>query len=217
LEYSLRNIENWDWVTIVLVGIFAILSITRYLYPKRFHEFLSLPLTDKFFKLQGKSYEIKHLFNALLLAVQVLSISLFIYLYLSITNPLLVEENQWLLIQIGTGYTVLVLVKFLSEKIIAYIFNVESIINRYLYEKLSYTSLISLLVLTGNIVFVFIIDPTKNVLITFATVMAGLYIISLISSFKRNWIIILRHFFYFILYLCTLEIVPYIILYRLLV
>jgi uncharacterized protein DUF4271 len=217
LEYSLRNIENWDRVTIVLVGIFAILSITRYLYPKRFHEFLSLPLTDKFFKLQGKSYEIKHLFNALLLAVQVLSISLFIYLYLSITNPSLVEENQWLLIQIGTGYTVLVLVKFLSEKIIAYIFNVESIINRYLYEKLSYTSLISLLVLTGNIVFVFIIDPTKNVLITFATVMAGLYIISLISSFKRNWIIILRHFFYFILYLCTLEIVPYIILYRLLV
>jgi Domain of unknown function (DUF4271) len=217
LEYSLRNIENWDWVTIILVGIFAILSITRYLYPKRFHEFLSLPLTDKFFKLQGKSYEIKHLFNALLLAVQVLSISLFIYLYLSITNPSLVEENQWLLIQIGTGYTVLVLVKFLSEKIIAYIFNVESIINRYLYEKLSYTSLISLLVLTGNIVFVFIIDPTKNVLITFATVMAGLYIISLISSFKRNWIIILRHFFYFILYLCTLEIVPYIILYRLLV
>lgn len=217
MEYSLRNIENWDRVTIVLVGIFAILSITRYLYPKRFHEFLSLPLTDKFFKLQGKSYEIKHLFNALLLAVQVLSISLFIYLYLSITNPSLVEENQWLIIQIGTGYTVFVLVKFLSEKIIAYIFNVESIINRYLYEKLSYTSLISLLVLTGNIVFVFIIDPTKNVLITFATVMAGLYIISLMSSFKRNWIIILRHFFYFILYLCTLEIVPYIILYRLLV
>jgi Domain of unknown function (DUF4271) len=217
LEYSLRNIENWDWVTIILVGIFAILSITRYLYPKRFHEFLLLPLTDKFFKLQGKSYEIKHMFNALLFGVQVLSISLFIYLYLSITNPSLVEENQWLIIQISTGYTVFVLVKFLSEKIIAYIFNIESMINRYLYEKLSYTSLISLLVLTGNIVFVFIINPAKNVLIAFATVMAGLYIISLMSSFKRNWIIILRHFFYFILYLCTLEIVPYIILYRLLV
>ena len=217
MEYSLRNIENWDWITIVLVGIFAILSITRYLYPKRFHEFLSLPLTDKFFKLQGKGYEIKHLFNVLLFAVQVLSISLFIYIYLSITDPSLVQENQWLIIQIGTGYTVFVLMKFLSEKIIAYIFNIESTINSYLYEKLSYTSLISLLLLMGNIIFVFTIHPTKNMLLTFATVIAGLYIISLISSFKRNWIIILRHFFYFILYLCTLEIVPYIILYRLLV
>jgi len=202
---------------VVLVGIFAILSITRYLYPKRFHEFLSLPLTDKFFKLRGKSSEIKHLFNVLLFVVQVLSISLFIYIYLSITDPSLVEENRWLIIQIGTGYTVFVLVKFLSEKIIAYIFNIEGTINRYLYEKLSYASLISLLVLIGNVVFVFTINPTKNVLITFATVMAGLYIVSLISSFKRNWVIILRHFFYFILYLCTLEIVPYIILYRLLV
>ena len=217
MEYSLRNIENWDWVTIVLVGIFAILSITRYLNPKRFHEFLSLPLTDKFFELQGKSYEIINLFNTLLFAVQVLSISLFIYLYLSITNPSLVEEKQWLIIQIGTGYTVFVLVKFLLEKIIAYIFNIESMINLYLYEKLSYISLISLLVLIGNIVFVFIINPTKSLLITFASVMAGLYLISLLSSFKRNWIIILRHFFYFILYLCTLEIVPYVILYRLLV
>ena len=217
MEYSLRNIENWDWVTIVLVGIFAILSITRYLNPKRFREFLSLPLTDKFFELQSKSNEIINPFNTLLLAVQVLSISLFIYLYLTITNPSLIEENQWLIIQIGTGYTVFVLVKFLLEKIIAYIFNIESMINLYLYEKLSYISLISLLVLIGNIVFVFIINPTKSLLITFASVMAGLYLISLLSSFKRNWIIILRHFFYFILYLCTLEIVPYVILYRLLV
>jgi len=217
LEYSLRNIENWDWVTVVLVGIFAILATTRYLYPKIFHEFLSLPLTNKFFKLRGKNYEIKHLFNVLLFAVQVLSISLFIYLYLSITNPTLVRENQWLIIQIGTGYTVFVLVKFLSEKIIAYIFDIESTINSYLYEKLSYTSLISLLVLIGNVVFVFTINPTKNTLISFATVIAWLYLISLISSFKRNWTIILRHFFYFILYLCTLEIVPYIILYQLLV
>ena len=199
------------------MGIFAILSITRYLYPKRFHEFLSLPLTDKFFKLRGKSSEIKHLFNALLFVVQVLSISLFIYIYLSITDPSFIEENRWLIIQIVTGYTVFVLVKFLLEKIIAYIFNIEGTINRYLYEKLSYASLISLLVLIGNVVFVFTFNPNKNVLITFATVIAGLYIVSLISSFKRNWEIILRHFFYFILYLCTLEIVPYIILYRLLV
>ena len=199
------------------MGIFAILSITRYLYPKRFHEFLSIPLTDKFFKLRGESSEIKHLFNALLFVVQVLSISLFIYIYLSITDPSFIEENRWLIIQIVTGYTVFVLVKFLLEKIIAYIFNIEGTINRYLYEKLSYASLISLLVLIGNVVFVFTFNPNKNVLITFATVIAALYIVSLISSFKRNWNIILRHFFYFILYLCTLEIVPYIILYRLLV
>lgn len=217
MEYSFRNIENWDWFTLVLVGIFAILSVTRYLYPRRFHEFLLLPISDKYFKLQGKGYKIKHLFNAMLFSVQVLSFSLFFYLFLSISNPSLIQENQWLFIQIATGFSVFVLVKFFSEKIIAHIFNIEGLINGYLYEKFSYVSLISLLVLIGNVVFFFTLKPFKTLLIAFSIVLAGLYIISLISSFKRNWIVILRHFFYFILYLCALEIAPYVILYQLLV
>ena len=213
MEYGLRTIENWDWVTLLLVATFIILAVTRYLYPRRFMEFLYLPLSDKYFKLQGKGYEIKHPFNALFFSVQVLSFSLFMYLFLYTFYPQTTQENPWLFVQITTGLGLFILAKFCLEKILAYILNIEMLVNDYLYEKLSYASIISLLILVGNIIFYFAFKPSEMVLYVFSLVLVGLYLMSLISSFKRNRSIILRHFSYFILYLCALEIAPYIILY----
>ena len=217
MDNELRYIENWDWVTLTIVGTLIILAVTRYLYPRRFHEFLRLPLSDKYFKLQGKGYEIKHLFNVLLFGVQLISFSLFAFFFLNFTDPSISRENSWLFVQIITGIMVFLLTKYFSEKIIGHIFNIEGVINAYLYEKLSYASIISLLVMVGNIVFYFALKPTKTTLMVFTVVLAVLYLISLISSFKRKWRVILRHFSYFILYLCALEIAPYIILYHLLI
>ena len=213
MEYGLRTIENWDWVTLLLVFIFMVLAVTRYLYPRRFMEFLYLPLSDKYFKLQGKGYEIKHPFNVLIFSVQVLSLSLFMYLVLYTYYPSTTVENPWLFVQITTGLGLFILAKFCLEKILAHILNIEALVNDYLYEKLSYASIISLLILVGNIVFYFAFKPPETVLFGFSLALAVLYLMSLISSFKRNRNIILRHFSYFILYLCALEIAPYIILY----
>lgn len=214
MEYGLRAIENWDWVTLLLVSAFMILAVTRYLYPRRFIEFLYLPLSDKYFKIQGKGYEINHPFNVLIFSVQVLSFSLFLYLFLYTSYPTTTKENPWLFLQIITGLGLFILAKFCLEKILAYILNIETLVNDYLYEKLSYAGIISLLILVGNIVFYFTFEPSKTLLFVFSLAFAGLYLMSLISSFKRNRNIILRHFSYFILYLCALEIAPYIILYH---
>lgn len=213
MEYGLRTIENWDWVTLLLVATFIILAITRYLYPRRFMEFLYLPLSDKYFKLQGKGYEIKHPFNVLIFSTQVLSLSLFLYLLLYTFYPNTTTENPWLFVQITTGLGLFILAKFCLEKILAYILNIETLVNDYLYEKLSYASIISLLVLVANITFYFAYKPSEMLLFGFSLALVVLYLMSLISSFKRNSNIILRHFSYFILYLCALEIAPYVILY----
>lgn len=213
MEYGLRAIENWDWVTLILVVMFMVLAVTRYLYPRRFMEFLYLPLSDKYFKLQGKGYEINHPFNVLFFSIQVLSISLFIYLLLFNFYPTITAANPWLFVQITTGLGLFILAKFCLEKMLAYILNIEALMNDYLYEKLSYASIISLLILIGNIIFYFAFKPSETALFGFSLVLVALYLMSLISSFKRNRNIILRHFSYFILYLCALEIAPYIILY----
>ena len=213
MEYGLRTIEDWDWVTLILVAAFIILTVTRSLYPRRFTEFLYLPLSDKYFKLQGKGYEIKHPFNVLIFSVQVLSLSLFFYLFLDTAYPATTELNPLLFVQITAGLGLFILAKFCLEKILAHILQIEALINNYLYEKLSYTSIISLLVLVGNIVFYFAFKPSKMVLFGFSLALVVLYLMSLISSFNRNRSVILRHFSYFILYLCALEIAPYIILY----
>ena len=197
------------------MGIFVLLGITRFLYPRRFDEFLLLPVSDKYFKLQGKGYEAKHPFNVFLFAIQVLSFSMFLYLIAATYRPELAKENQWLFVQITTGFGAFILIKFISEKIIAYIMDMEALIDGYLYEKLNYMSLISLVVFVANIVFILAIKPAKIVILSVSIGVLVLYLIALISSFKRNWQSIMKHFSYFILYLCALEIAPYVILYQL--
>lgn len=217
MEYTLRTVENLNWITFVWVGIFVLLAISRYLYPRRFDEFLLLPISDKYFKLQGKGYEVYHPFNVILFAIQVLSFSMFLYLMAATYRPDLVNENQWLFVQITTGFGAFVLIKSISEKIIAYIMNIEVLIDGYLYEKLNYMGLISLVIFVANLVFILAIKPVKVMVFSISIAVLILYLIALISSFKRNWQSILKHFSYFILYLCALEIAPYVILYQLIV
>ncbi|MDC8002783.1 DUF4271 domain-containing protein [Aureisphaera galaxeae] len=216
MDYTLRTIEHLDWITYVLVGTFGVLALTRWLYPRRFYEFMMLPITDKYFALQGKGYEIKHPFNVALFGIQVVSFSLFIYLILLQREPEIPTKQPWLYIQLLTGVSIFLFGKYVIEKMIANIFNMEAVVNSYLYEKLSYASLISLLALVFNILFFYAIPPNPLILWVFAGTILVLFVISLISSFKRNANLILRYFFYFILYLCALEIAPFIVLYKLL-
>ncbi|NND63877.1 MAG: DUF4271 domain-containing protein [Flavobacteriaceae bacterium] len=217
MEYTLRNIENNDWISLVIIGLFILLAITRYLYPQRFEEFILLPITDRYFTLQGKGYELNHPFNVLFLVIQVVSFSLFFYFASQLFTNRTTHENPWFFLQLITGISVFILAKYLIEKIIGNLFNMEKLIDRFLYEKLCYASLLALFILIGNTLFFYIFKAQIGLYKGFAVVICVLFLITLLSSYKRNWTTILRHFFYFILYLCALEIAPYIILYKILV
>ena len=213
LQYVERSLESLDWITIILVGSFVLLAITKLIYPKRFDEFIILPLTNKYFLVQGKSDNIIHPFNVLLFLFQIISVSLFIYLFFSEDAKM----NSWLYLQICTVYTVFILVKLTIEKIIGTVFSLESVINRYLYQKLSYRNLLSLFIFIGNLIFFFIIKPNFNTLLYFAGSILLFNSIALFYNYKSNRNFIYSNFFYFILYLCALEISPYVILYKVLV
>jgi len=166
---------------------------------------------------QGRNDEINHPFNLLLLVTQVVSVSLFIFLLIQINNPKVLHENPWLFVQICTGYVVFVSIKFALEKIIGNIFSIDALINSYLYQKLSYRNLIAILFFMANLIFYFVYQPSSTVLLIFVLVVLALNSIALFYSYKTNGNAIMRNFFYFILYLCALEISPYIILYKTLV
>ena len=189
--------------------------MAKYFYPKRFHAFSLLPVTNQYFFADGKNDELNHPFNMLLFAAQIICASIFVYLLFSVFNPNEVESNEWLFLQICTAYSVFVLMKFSLEKIIANIFSLDEVINNYLYQKLSYRNFLGILFFVGNLFFLFILPPTVTSILVFSGLLLILNAISLLYSYKKNANLILGNFFYFILYLCALEISPYIILYKL--
>ena len=176
-----------------------------------------LPLSNKYFLVLGKSEEIQHPFNLLLFVAQVVTVSLFIFLFIITYSPENNVSHPRLFLQICTGYTIFIGIKFAVEKIIGLVFNIDLLINSYLYKKLSYRNLLTFLFFIGNILFFYVTKPTLGALFIFGLVVLFLNSIALFYSYKTNAPTILNNFFYFILYLCALEISPYIILYKALV
>jgi len=217
VQYIERHIESMDWVTITLVVCLLIVALARHVYPREFQQFITLPISNKYFLVQGKTQQIFHFFNILLFIAQILSVSLFIFLFFKILQPETVQANKYLFIQICTAYSVFVCVKFSIEKIIGTAFSLDTVINSYLFQKLSYRNLISLFIFIINLFLYYIIEPTGTILLLFAATLIVFNGIALFYSYKTNRNLIMSNFFYFILYLCALEISPYFILYKTLV
>lgn len=214
----LPEIRNWastDWVVGILTFALILLSSLRVLYPKRFHEFSLLAITDKYFSLPASQYRLVDPFNAILLSFQVLVISIFWVLYQSKHGEEGFQLDIWYFLQILSLLVLFLTGKFLFEQFLGWLFNISGLIERFLFEKLSYLGLICV-ILFGFCWIVLLADPDSWALyVVGAGLVAGVYLISLLSSFKRNWSLIFRHFFYFILYLCALEIAPFVLLYYL--
>ncbi len=217
LDYTERIIESNDWTTYLLAFCFLLLAAAKYFYPRRFTDLLTLPFSDKYFTLHAKEGTMNHPFNTMLFVVQAITTSIFIYLLFRAFHPISVQENPWLFVQICTVYGVFVLVKFFVEKIVANIFSIDQLIDQYLFQKLSYRNLFAILLLIGNLLFLYSIPTAPVGLVIFAVGLLLLNAIALFTRYKKYATLISGNFFHFILYLCALEISPYIILYKLFV
>ncbi len=216
LEYTQRIIQTNDWATYLLVLCFLLMALAKYFYPRRFTDFMVLPLNNKFFMVHGKEDKIEHPFNIMFFVIQIICFAVFVNLLLN--NFLGYKQNNlWLLIRIGTAYGVFVMGKVTIEKIVANTFSIDGIIDHYLFQKLGYRNFIALLLFCGILFFLYILPNHGDSILFFAVAILIINVVALIYTYQKNTILIASNFFYFILYLCALEISPYIILYKLFV
>jgi hypothetical protein len=110
---------------------------------------------------------------------------------------------------------VFVLSKFLIEKIIATTFNIDEFVEQFNLQKVSYRTFIGIVLLPIN-VFLFYNDKTSNTLIfSIIVVILSINLLTYLVSLKIYQNLLIGKLFYFILYLCALEIAPYYFIYDL--
>ena len=199
-----------DWVTLIMVGCILIIAILKVIYPKRFNDFIRLPVSNNYFLAKGKSEELRHPFSILLFVIQLISISLFINLFFLEKG----KANVLLFLQILFVVFVFIIVKTSIEKMIGAIFSIEKLIDHYIYEKLSYRNFLSLLLIIANLIFYFSIKPDLNTLLILTGILFLVNMLILSYSYKNYRSLIFSNLFYFLLYICALEISPYLILYK---
>jgi hypothetical protein len=209
-----RITENKDWVTLLFVLAFAIIAITKSVYENRFGDFMNLIFSDKYSKVYRDSSQLKSSFTISLFVVQIISVAFFIQLSLSIFGY--AEKTDGILyIQIFTFLIFFVLSKFLIEKIIGTAFNIEEFVEQFNLQKVIYRTYISLFILPVNVILFYYDDISKNIPIVFISIVIFISTLTYLVSIKNYQNLILSKLFYFILYLCTLEIGPYFFMYYL--
>ncbi|SDS19590.1 DUF4271 domain-containing protein [Gramella sp. MAR_2010_147] len=214
MQATERIYEYQDWITIIFLACFTLLVLAKLLFPQRFEEFASLLNSGKFIAFKGKENKAFHAFNILLLGIQAIAISLFLHIAYSHFFETSILDFI-LYIRILTAYLCLILIKAGIEKIIGNIFELDEKIDYYLFQKFSYRNFISLFILAASLFLIYTINPTSLILGTIGILAILANAIGLIIIYKRNQSVLSANWFYFILYLCALEIAPYIILYKL--
>ena len=207
-----RIIENKDWVTILFVFSFAVIAVTKSAFETRFADFSKLIVSDKYNKIYKDSSHLLSWFNIALLFVQFISISFFIQLILDYFG--IGSKYDWVLfIQIATICGVFILSKFLFEKIIGVAFDVEELIEQYNLQKVNYRTYISLCLLPINMLLYYVNNLSIMLIYVLIALVLIVNLITYLNSLKIYQKFIIGKLFYFILYLCTLEIAPYYLVY----
>ncbi|UQD55338.1 DUF4271 domain-containing protein [Flavobacterium sp. K5-23] len=213
-EYVLdpRITENKDWATLLFVLSFAIIAITKSAFESRFRDFVNLLFSDKYNKVYRDSSQIKSGFTISLFFVQIISLAFFIQLTLNLFGY--ASKTDWILyIQLSTFLIFFIFAKYLIEKIIATAFNIEEFMEQFNLRKVTYRTYIGLFILPINIILFYYDSIPKIIPISIVAIVLISNIITYVASIKNHQNLIFGKLFYFILYLCTLEIAPYFFMY----
>lgn len=212
IQLSERILVNKDWATVLFVLAIAIIALNKSIFSVRFNEFLKLGYSDKYNKVYKDTNNLLNWFTISMFVIQLISFSFFILLLLSFFNYTK-TDNYITYIQIITFLFVFVLSKFLIEKIVGTAIDSEYVVDQFNLIKTNYRAFLGLILLPVNIVLYYNVTPIKEVFY----IILGIFLLYNVFTYyflvKTYQKIILGKLFYFILYLCTLEIAPYYFMY----
>ncbi|WP_298339974.1 DUF4271 domain-containing protein [uncultured Algibacter sp.] len=209
----LRHIVSNEIFTILLVLGLIIVAIAKLISPKRFDDFILVLGNDKYLKIYSRDQKFFDNFDALLFANLVLSLSVFCFIiYKKITETSDISGNTMFKLTFSIG--VFILIKILIERLIGSLFEIDKLVDQYLFQKTSFKNYLGLLLLPINALLLYSFQPTLPLIYGVISLLLIVNILGLISSFKTHQSLIKNNIFYFILYLCALEITPYVILYK---
>lgn len=198
----IRDIISNDSLTILLFGSIFFIIILKKIDPVIFSQNLSFRKKELVNKISTNLWGIKFL--------EILYNLLFIS-NISMLLAFFKDQNFDLIIYCELFKYVFIFFtsKVLFDIIIGKVFSINRIMKSYVWQKLVYCNSLGIILLFFNFFIAYTIYY-KHYMVSFFIALSVLYLIfayfSIFFSMKN---VIYKNWFYFILYLCTLEIIPY--------
>ena len=211
MEVIERHAQYDNWITLVIASCLLLLAVGKWIYKNEFNQLLSAALSDRYIKVSRNENPHDGL-RITAVIIYTMGLALWISKVAFIESGNSIEFKNFALI--FTGISVFILAKRYLSMMIASLMSFDDILELIEYHRNTYRAILGLYLVVINLV-IYYAFPDSIELIT------ALSIVSIFIFLVYNFIILyiysksfLNHSFYFILYLCTLEIAPYLLLYK---
>ena len=209
----MRNFITYEWFTIfTVVGLTAIVG-AKFINTIRFNDFLYVIGNSKYLKIYSKDQKFVDKFDSFLFVNLALSLSIFSYFaYVTFITPVPFELISFL--KLLFAISTIIIIKTLLERLIGSLFEIDSLIDHYLFQKTTFKNYSGLIFLVANLLLIYTQIRLDIIVISAFSIVCLINLIGFFASFKSYQKMLNPNFFYFLLYLCALEIAPYILLYK---
>ena len=207
-----RAIQSIDWITVTLIVSLLFMVIAKSLFYGRFLNFIILPFNNKYIFMYNKKDRLLNGFQIFFTLFQVSNFALFIYL-----GSILLFETDSRPSPLAYLLVLGALLGFLFAKIVVqlangFVYNNEKVITELIFKKLSYLNYSGLVMFLANVILTFVLKDSLSVFYIALFLIVAINVVGWITLIKNHQKLITSHFFYFILYLCALEIAPLVII-----
>ena len=207
-----------DWVTLIFLVVLILIAVLQLNFTERFSKLFSLVYSEKYYTDFYKSRPlIFNWFHVIFFFIIIFNISLALYFALNALNGPLENESFFIYSKILIMTSAYFGIRYVIGFFLAYIFELEEDQNYFTFLKISNLALVSILVLPFLVLANYSTGVFHKFLITFGLV------VSLAIALFRYFVLIkneklsFNNIFYLFLYLCALELAPFIVIYKLFV
>lgn len=209
----LRELITQDLYLGFLLLSLILVTSARLSFNVKFSDFLNLVWNDRFLKIYSRDRKQIDVFGTILFTNYLLITAIFICIGLPVSG---VNINGGLSI-FFTIFGVLLsysLIRILIDRFIAFSFDNLDFGKFYEFQKTTYKNYSGLLLIPAVVMLLFSNLNENTVIYVTITIILSINLIGFVRFLRLFQKAIISNLFYFLLYLCALEIGPYIVLYK---
>ncbi len=212
MEPIQRTLDSIDWITVVLFSSLIFIVIVKSMFYNRFMDFIVLPFNNRYIFIYNKKDKLLNWFQIFITIFQVCNFSLFIYLAFNILSQSDYSSSiSFYFIILGLLF-LFMLIKISLQLGNGYIFNSNKVISAFIFKKLTYLNYSSILMFIANVMLCYVFKGSKIVVYLSIFLILLVNVIGWVTALRNHQKFLRANFSYFILYLCTLEIAPFVII-----
>ena len=210
----LREVTSNDGFILCALTSLTLLLIVKLMHSRRLIDFLGFLGNSNYLRIYLKDHSFFDRFDILLLINFCLNSVAFGFIFQRAQTRNIEMSSTAVFICIGLLALVICL-KIGFELLIGYAFDLYKEMNILTFQQISSLNFIGILLLPINLILVFQFNFEKSAVILCAISMLLVLGFGMAKTVQSNLSLVLSNFLYFILYICTLEIGSFIVLYDL--